>query len=117
MLRANLLVSHHDSVGYERGSDLAPSKPSPIQSLDGFLCRIDGVELQVDLALVSRSAGDTNRKKKTYLAVFFDFNGIDFAVLLLAFTFDIVSKVLIPITLCFSVKKLACLRRLESGGY
>lgn len=50
----SLLVSHHDSVGYECGGDLSPSKPPPIQSLDGLLCRIDVAELQVYLALHSR---------------------------------------------------------------
>ena len=53
--QANLLVSHHNSVGYECGRDLSPSKPPPIQSLDGFLCRVDGTELEVYLALLSWS--------------------------------------------------------------
>lgn len=38
------------------------------------------------------------------LAVFLDLDSINLAILILAFTFDIITKVLIPIALCFSAK-------------
>jgi hypothetical protein len=45
-------------------------------------------------------------KKGANLAVFLDHDSINLAILIFAFTFDIVSKILIPITLCFSANTL-----------
>lgn len=45
-------------------------------------------------------------KNCTDLTVLFNLDGIDLAIFTLTFTLDVVSKILIPITLCFSVKAL-----------
>ena len=103
-------MSHHDSIGYKCGRDLSPSKPPPVQSLDGFLCRINGVELQIYLALLSSQLQISIVKKGANLAIFLDLDSINLAILILAFAFDIVSKIRIPITLCFSANTLAGLR-------
>lgn len=43
-------------------------------------------------------------EKYADLTVLLNLDSIDLAILILTFTFDIVSKILIPITLCFSAK-------------
>ena len=49
-------------------------------------------------------------KEGTNLAVFLDLDSINLAILIIAFTFDIISKILIPIALCFSTMTLSGLR-------
>lgn len=45
-------------------------------------------------------------KKKADLTVFFNLDSVDLAILVFAFTFDIITKIFIPIALCFSTKIL-----------
>ena len=49
-------------------------------------------------------------KRGAYLAVFLDLDSINPAILIFAFTFDIVSKIRIPIAFCFSAGTLIGLR-------
>ena len=46
-----LLVRLHDSIGYERRGDLASTEPTPVETVNGTLGRIDSVEFDVYLAL------------------------------------------------------------------
>ena len=101
----NSLMCLHDRVRYERCRHLIATEPTTIQTLDSIFCRVDGVELYIDFTLMtSYKTARLITTWNTYLSFFFNLDCVHFAIFWFTFAFDIISKVFIPITLCFSAR-------------
>jgi hypothetical protein len=96
------LVSLHDRVGDEGSWDLLAAEPAAVQAIDCSLRGLDGVKLDVDLALSSKTVSSMAlhiNNDKTNLGLALNLDMLDLAVLLLALGLDVLSEVLIPVTL------------------
>ena len=95
-------MSLHDGIGDESGRNLASTEPTTVEPLDSLLCRVDGVEFDVNFTLLSTVSIRSTKETETCLRVPLHLDLGDFAVFSFTFTFDIVSKIFIPIWFCFS---------------
>lgn len=101
------LVCLHDGVRDKGGRDRSSTKPASVQALDRRLRSLDGIELDVDLALyhIHFQYHQSFIILYTDLGFPLDFDELDMAIFFLAFALDVVRQVLVPIALRFSVER------------
>jgi len=91
----------HDGVRNEGGRDLPTPKPSSVETINSVLSGLDTIKLNIDLALRNWSDKKRAVRSSTHLRILLDFDSENGAIFGFAFPFDILSKVLIPITFRF----------------